>query len=185
MFLPHCYRISSSCCLKAVCLLFFCRMFLKPIILLFSVGTLGYLHRLPLYYKSLVYYCLGSVVKSPVLYFSYPLQSTSFTLLFVRRSAVSRLRFSSSQRHRLAFFSCSKSRTHRLDGDTCSVCVLGSEGYWQLCVVDPSLLPINLGLEGHEPWVSENGFVFSQVGEEESKCGVLCSHLYLKISEVL
>jgi hypothetical protein len=49
-------------------LLFPCRVFLKPIILLFSVGTLGYLHRLPLYYKSLVYYCLGLVVKSPVLY---------------------------------------------------------------------------------------------------------------------
>jgi hypothetical protein len=55
------------CCLKAVRLLFSYRVFLKPTILLFSVGTLGYLHRLPLYYKSLVYYCLGSVVKSPVL----------------------------------------------------------------------------------------------------------------------
>jgi hypothetical protein len=28
------------------------------------------LHRLPLYYKRSIYYCLGSVVKSPVLYFS-------------------------------------------------------------------------------------------------------------------
>jgi hypothetical protein len=121
VFLPHCYRIPSSCCLKAVCLLFFCRVFLKPIILLFSVGTLGYLRRLPLYYKSFVYYCLGLVVKSPVLYFPYPLQSISFTLLFVRRSAVSRLRLSSSQKHRLAFFSHSKSRTHRVDGDTGSV----------------------------------------------------------------
>ena len=125
MFLPHCYRISSSCCLKAVCLLFFCRVFLKPIILLFSVGTLRYLHRLPLYYKSLVYYCLGSVVKSPVLYFSTSSQFKGLTLLFVRRSAVLRLRFStSSLKHRLAFFSRSKSRTHRLDGDTANECKL-------------------------------------------------------------
>src|SRR5580693_9482082 len=109
---------SPSCCLKAMYLLFSYRMFLKPIILLFSVGTLGYLCRLPLYYKSLVYYCLGSVVKSLILYFSYSPQSKCFTLLFMRWSAVSCLRFSSSsQRHRLAFFSHSKSRTHRLDGD--------------------------------------------------------------------
>jgi hypothetical protein len=58
------------CCLKAVRLLFCYRVVLKPTILLFSVGMLGYLHRLPLYYKSLVYYRLGSVVKSPVLYLS-------------------------------------------------------------------------------------------------------------------
>jgi hypothetical protein len=83
---------SLSCCLKAVYLLFSCRMFLKPIILLFSVGTLRYLHCLPLYYKSLVYYCLGSVVKSPVLYFSHSSQLKCFTLLFVQRSAVLRLR---------------------------------------------------------------------------------------------
>jgi hypothetical protein len=51
----------------SVRLLFSYCVILKPIILLFSVGTLGYLHHLPLYYKSLVYYCLGPVVKSPVL----------------------------------------------------------------------------------------------------------------------
>ena len=122
VFLPHCYRIPSSCCLKAVRLLFFCRVFLKPIILLFSVGTLGYLCHLPLYYKSFVYYCLGSVVKSLVLYSPYLLESICFALLFVRQSAVSRLRFpSSSQRHRLASFSRSKSRTHRLNGDTMTI----------------------------------------------------------------
>jgi hypothetical protein len=116
--LPHCYRVPSCCRLKAVHLLFLHRMFLNPIILLFSVGTLRYLHRLPLYYKRLVYYCLGSVVKSPVLYFSSRLNPKCFTLLFMRRLAVMRLRFSSSfQRQRLAFFSRSKSRTHRLDGD--------------------------------------------------------------------
>jgi hypothetical protein len=121
----------SSCCLKAVHLLFLSRVFLKPIILLFSVGMLGYLRRLPLYYKSLVYYCLGSVVKSPVLYSSYLSQSTSFTLLFVRRSAVSHLRLSSSsQRHRLAFFSCSKSRTHRLDGDKGCTVYIWNEWKW-------------------------------------------------------
>jgi hypothetical protein len=115
----------SSCYLKAVLLLFSCRVFLKPIILLFSVGTLRYLHRLPLYYKSLVYYCLGSVVKSPVLYFSTSSQFKGLTLLFVRRSAVLHLRFStSSLKHRLAFFSRSKSRTHRLDGDTANECKL-------------------------------------------------------------
>jgi hypothetical protein len=35
----------------------------------------------------------------------------------MRWLAESRLRLTSSQRHRLAFYSCSKSRTHRLDGD--------------------------------------------------------------------
>jgi hypothetical protein len=110
--------MSSFCCLKAVRLLFSCCVFLKPIILLFSVGMLGYLHRLPLYYKSLVCYCLGSVVKSPVLYFLTSSQSKRFTLLFVRRLAVSCLRpLSSSLKQRLAFFSRSKSRAHRLDGD--------------------------------------------------------------------
>jgi hypothetical protein len=109
---------SPSCCLKAMYLLFSCRVLLKPIILLFSTGTFGYLHRLPLYYKSLVYYCLGSVVKSPVFYLLYSFQSKCFTLPFVWRSAVSHLGFpSSSQRHRLAFLSRSKSRTHCLDGD--------------------------------------------------------------------
>jgi hypothetical protein len=45
-------------------------------------------------------------------------QSKCFTLFYVQRSAVSRLRsLSSSQRHRLAFLSRSKSRTHHLDGD--------------------------------------------------------------------
>jgi hypothetical protein len=68
-------------------LLFPCRMFLKPIILLFSVGTLGYLHRLPLYYKNPVYYCLGSVVKSPVLY---PFLLISIKVLYsLIRAAVS------------------------------------------------------------------------------------------------
>jgi hypothetical protein len=76
---PHCCLVvnafSPSCRLKAVYLLFSCHVFLKPGNLLFSVGMLGYLHRLPLYYKSLVYYCLGSVVKSLVLYLSYSSQS--------------------------------------------------------------------------------------------------------------
>jgi hypothetical protein len=101
---PHVYCLVASCPVN-------------PIIPLFSLGMFWYLHHLPLYYKKLVYCCLGSVVKSPVLYFSLLLQSKSFTLLFVRRSAVTRLRSSFSQRHRLAYYSRSKSRTHRLDGD--------------------------------------------------------------------
>jgi hypothetical protein len=52
-------------------------------------------------------------------------------------------------------------------------------------MVDPSLLPIDLGLEGHEPWVSEDGFVVLQVREKELECEVLCSHLYLEVSELL
>jgi hypothetical protein len=118
VFYLICTAFPPSCCLKAMYLLFSHRMFLKPITLLFSVGTLRYLHRLPLYYKDLVYYCLGSVVKSPVLYPSYLSQFSCLTLLFVRRSAVSRLRLSVSPlMHRLASFSRSKSRTHCLDGD--------------------------------------------------------------------
>jgi hypothetical protein len=93
---------SPSCRLKAVYLLFSRRVFLKPIILLSSLGMLGYLHRLPLYYKSLVYYCLGSVVKSPVLYPSYSPQFSCLTLLLVWQLAGTRLRTPSSQRHRPA-----------------------------------------------------------------------------------
>jgi hypothetical protein len=52
-------------------LLFPCLVSINPIIPLFSLGTLWYLHRLPLYYKKTAYYCLGPVVKSPVLYFPF------------------------------------------------------------------------------------------------------------------
>jgi hypothetical protein len=50
------------------------------------------LYRLPLYYKRPTYYCLGSVVKSLVLYPFLSPQSNCFTLFFVRRSAETRLR---------------------------------------------------------------------------------------------
>jgi hypothetical protein len=50
------------------------------------------LYRLPLYYKRPTYYCLGSVVKSLVLYPFLSSQSNCFTLFFVRRSAETRLR---------------------------------------------------------------------------------------------
>jgi hypothetical protein len=36
-------------------------------------------------------------------------------------------------------------------------------------VVNPSSSPVNLWLHGREPWVSEYGFVFSQVRKEESE----------------
>jgi hypothetical protein len=58
----------------------------NPVILLFSLGTLWYLHRLPLYYKRPTYYCLGSVLKSPVLYFSSRLNLVLYSLI---RAAVS------------------------------------------------------------------------------------------------
>ena len=85
---------------------------------------LWHLCHLPLYYKRPIYYCLGSVVKSPVLYFSSHLNPKCFTLLFVWRLAESRLRSFSSQRHRLASHSRSKSRTHRLNGDIITIPVL-------------------------------------------------------------
>jgi hypothetical protein len=61
------------------------------------------LHRLPLYYKRPTYYCYGLIVKSLVLYFPLLASIQCFTLLFVRRSAETQLRTTSSQRHRLAF----------------------------------------------------------------------------------
>jgi hypothetical protein len=45
----------------------------------------------------------------------------------------------------------------------------GSEYNRELGVIDPSSFPINFWLHGGEPWVSEYGFVFPQVGEEESE----------------
>src|SRR5580693_4211014 len=78
LFVYIALRRPRVCCLIASCpvnpiipLSSFASCLVNPTIPLFSLGMLRYLHRLPLYYKRLVYYCLGSVVKSPVLYFSF------------------------------------------------------------------------------------------------------------------
>jgi hypothetical protein len=55
----------------------------------------------------------------------------------------------------------------------------------ELAVVDPASLPVNLWLEGCEPWIPKDYFVFSQVREEESEGMVLHSHLYLQVHEIL
>jgi hypothetical protein len=46
-------------------------------------------------------------------------------------------------------------------------------------MVDPALLPIDLGLECCKPRVTKNHFVFPQVGQEESKCSSFRSSLDL------
>jgi hypothetical protein len=59
------YRLETSACLLSSSLVSD-----SPVILLFSLRDALVLHRLPLYYERPTYYCFGSVVKSPVLYFS-------------------------------------------------------------------------------------------------------------------
>ena len=58
-------------------------------------------------------------------------------------------------------------------------CIVGSEYYWELCVVDPPAFPIYFGLCGSEPWVSEDGFLLSKLGKVESEIGVVGPRLYL------
>jgi hypothetical protein len=52
-------------------------------------------------------------------------------------------------------------------------------------MINPSSFPVDSGLEGCEPRVSEDHFVFSQIGEKEVEGAVLCPHLYLKVGEIL
>src|SRR5258708_14489329 len=58
-------------------------------------------------------------------------------------------------------------------------CIVGSEYYWELCVVDPSAFPIYLWLCSSKPWISEDGFLLSKLGKVESEIGMIGSHLYL------
>jgi hypothetical protein len=78
-FFVHRLKAPPIYCLLASCPI-------NPIIPLFSLGTLWYLHHLPLYYKRPIYYCLGLVVKSPVLYFLPHLNQVLYSLI---RAAVS------------------------------------------------------------------------------------------------
>ena len=47
-------------------------------------------------------------------------------------------------------------------------CVIGTQYYWELSVVDPSSFPVYFGLHGSEPWISEDCFLFPEFGEVES-----------------
>src|SRR5216684_816200 len=44
-------------------------------------------------------------------------------------------------------------------------CVIGSEYYWELCVVNPSTLPVYLGLCSGKPRIPEDGFLFPKLGK--------------------
>src|SRR5216684_1291175 len=57
--------------------------------------------------------------------------------------------------------------------------IVGSEYYWELCVVDPSPLPIYFWLCGSKPWIPEDGFLFSEFREIESEVGTTGSCLNL------
>jgi hypothetical protein len=45
----------------------------------------------------------------------------------------------------------------------CFLCIWGSQDDGQLCVVNPSSFPIDVGLYCSEPWVPQDGLVFAQV----------------------
>ena len=53
-------------------------------------------------------------------------------------------------------------------------CVWTSKNDRKVSVVDPAAFPIYFGLDSCEPWVAEDGFVFTKVGEEELE-GNCCS----------
>jgi hypothetical protein len=46
-------------------------------------------------------------------------------------------------------------------------------------MINPASFPVNLGLERCKPGVSQDYFVFPQVGQEELECGSLGSGLDL------
>jgi hypothetical protein len=91
------------------------------------------LHCPPLYYKRPTYYCYGSVVKSPVLYLS-PSRLNS-VLCSLIRAAVSWVAIKNYflSKASACILSRSKSRTHRLDGDSslAFAVLLGSVCVWQ------------------------------------------------------
>src|SRR5258707_3953227 len=60
-----------------------------------------------------------------------------------------------------------------------SFCVVSSKYYRELCVVNPSSLPIYSWLCGGKPWVSEDGFLLSKFGKVKSEIGGIGSRLYL------
>ena len=51
--------------------------------------------------------------------------------------------------------------------ELCSFRVWTSEDDWKVGVVDPSTFPVYFRLDCCEPWVAEDGFVFSEVRKEE------------------
>src|SRR5712692_2453630 len=53
-----------------------------------------------------------------------------------------------------------------------SFCIVSSEYYWELGVVDPSAFPVYFWLRGGKPWISEDGFLLAQFGKIESEIGV-------------
>jgi hypothetical protein len=52
-------------------------------------------------------------------------------------------------------------------------------------MIDPASFPVDFGLKSCEPGVAQDYFVFSQVGQEELKCGLLGSSLDLQVCEEL
>ena len=60
-----------------------------------------------------------------------------------------------------------------------SLCVMGSKYYRELCIIDPSPLPIYFWLCGSKPWVSEDGFLLPKLGKVKSEVSVIGSRLYL------
>ena len=62
--------------------------------------------------------------------------------------------------------------------------IVGSEYYWELCVIDPSSFPVYLGLCGGKPWISEDGFLLPEFSKVKSEIGVIGSRLHLQVGVV-
>jgi hypothetical protein len=69
---------------------------------IFPFGDALVLHRLPLYYKRPIYYCSGSVVKSPVLYSTSRLNPLLYSPIRAAVSCDAIKESFSSPKHRLA-----------------------------------------------------------------------------------
>src|SRR5258707_9613598 len=63
-------------------------------------------------------------------------------------------------------------------------CIVGPQYHWELCVINPPSFPVYFWLCGSKPWISEDGFLFSEFCEIESKIGMIGPCLNLQVGVV-
>ncbi len=62
-----------------------------------------------------------------------------------------------------------------------SLCVIGTQDYWELGMINPSPFPVYFGLSCSEPLIAEDCFLFPKFCEIEPKVGIVGSCLNLEI----
>src|SRR5258708_38868490 len=60
-------------------------------------------------------------------------------------------------------------------------CIVSSQYYWELCVINPSLFPIYFGLCSSKPWIPEDSLLLPKFGKIESEVGMIGSCLNLQV----